>query len=391
MSTDNPGGTAVVRRPGLAAHMKEGWNYYNEMGKRDSENLLGVSMVDTIDSIQRPPKWIERKDRTVLGYPVLPDDRDSNYWENKYARELAIGEMRFEKKKENFMLEQHDVIGTYRTVMRYFGLMKPEATPDELTEEAEKKFEDRVKEAQEEERKKKLDWNAFVAALESDKPLLAVARDYRNVYDCYGLDECLDASASMLWLSFRVGAFIGLCQGGFRAVKVMHVDTSFLKASGIGVMTFANVSMLAGVGKWAGNLTMACAMFLIGDRAVRQAKRLTMPEGAEPQRTPVNYAVGLGMSFGVAGILPWWVLNDAAMGARLAVSSSVVGGALGYVMGLGIQRLIALNLARLDYSPPQFRAYQALMKREKAYVESESARLKRARRTMVDQGLATNM
>jgi hypothetical protein len=167
----------------------------------------------------------------------------------------------------------------------------------------------------------------------------------------------------------------------------MHVDASFLKASGIGVLTFANVSMFAGIAKWAGNMTMACGMFLLGDRAVRQVKRLTMPNGAEPTRTPVNYAAGMSLSFGVVGILPWWVLNDAAMGARLAVSSGIVGGCFGYGVGLAMQKLIALNLSRLDYTPSQFRAYQAIMKREKAHVESEMSRLKKEKRKQMERGI----
>jgi len=377
----------VVMRPGAAARAREGWRWLREGEERDDESLLGVVWADSVDGQTRPPKWLERKDRTILGQPVLPTDWDENYWEVKYAKELHIGAERFEKKKYEWEMEQHDMIGTYRNIMRQLGWWKYDKTSEQLTKEATAEYEKRIAIARSDETQKKLDWNNFVAALESDKPLITVAKDYRNVYDCYGVDDCLDSAPSMLWITAKVGAFIGLFQGGFRAVKVMQVDAAFLNASGMGVLSFVNVAVLAGMMKWGGNLFMACGAFLIGDRLVREAKRFSLPPSVEPVRSPANYAVGLAGSFSLAGVLPWWLLNDKAMAARLAVSSGIVGAGFGYCVGLGMQRLIALNLNRLEYNPSQFRAYQGLMKREKAYVEDEKLRMKKIQRAKVDQGL----
>lgn len=377
----------MVVRPGAAARASTGWKWWRENEERDDESLMGIAWVDAVDGHTRPPKWVEKKDRTISGRPVLPTDWDENYWEVKYAKELHIGEARYKQKIMDFQMEQHDMIGTYRNIMRQMGWWSYDKSSEDLTKEATKEYEERLVAARTDEKKKQLDWNSFITALESDQPLLNVANDYRNVYDCYGVDDCIDSVPSMLWLSTKTGAFIGLFQGGFRAMKVMHVDAAFLNASGMGVLSFANVAIFAGMAKWGGNMFMACSAFLIGDRIVREVKRFSLPENVQPNRTPVNYAVGLAGSFSLAGILPWWILNDKAMGARLAVSSGIVGGAFGYCVGLGMQKLIALNLSRLEYTPSQFRAFQGMMKREKAYVEDEVLRMKRMQKQKIDQGL----
>lgn len=387
LSSDNPGGAMVAQRPGFAARASAGLEWWADLKNRESENTMGIQMADSVDGHHRPPNWIEHKDRTILGYPVMPSDRDENYWEVRYAKELYIGEERFEKKKQKFQLEQHDVVGTIYQIAKAVGIDVGEKTNKQLTEDAEKAYEAKMRQVRTDEKKKQLDWNAFVTALESDKPLLTVAKDYRNVVDCYGIDECLDNTLGMLWLAFKIGGLVGIAQGGFRSVRALHVDAAFLKATGVGVLTFANVSIFAGFAKWAGNLTVACGMFLLGDRMVREAKRYTLPEQVEPLRTPINYSVGLAGSFGVVGIMPWWILNDKAMGIRLGASSAIVGAAFGYAIGLGMQQLIALNLGRLDYTPSQFRAYQALMKRERTNVEDELQRMRRLQRAQTDQGL----
>jgi hypothetical protein len=391
-ASSQAGGGAFALRPNFGSLFSGAMDWFSEAQSRPNEKVTGTVVMDNIDKQFRPPRWMEDKDIDILGRVIDKAKTDhgadgSTWWKKKYERELAIGEMRYNQKREDDVMEMHDMIGTYRSVMRSLGRWDGDRTRAEQHEQVTQQYEARRAAAHEEDEQRRMDWETFVAALESDKPLLSVAQQYRNVYDCFGIDDFLDNAPSVLWLAFKIGTFVGIAHGGGRAMKALHIDAHFMKASGIGVMTFTNVSIIAGLVKWAGNTTMCAAMFIAGDRAVRQLKRLTMPSGVEPHRTPANYAAGLSLSFGVVGILPWWLLNDSVMGLRLAASGMVLGSGIGYAAGMGLQHLIALNLNRLDYTPSQFRSYQALMKRESKRVDAEVVRLKKQQRDNAVAGL----
>src|SRR3989338_9638041 len=108
---------------------------------------------------------------------------------------------------------------------------------DDYQKLGEIEYESLMKAERIEREEKSKDWKTFMMeAYETDKPLASIVAKYRNVYDVYGLDEYLDNGSSFLWLMFKIGCFLGIGHGGFRAIRLLHVDAHFLQVSGIGVL-----------------------------------------------------------------------------------------------------------------------------------------------------------
>jgi hypothetical protein len=214
-------------------------------------------------------------------------------------------------------------------------------------------------------------WHALMESAETGKPLTKVVNEYRPRVDFYGLDPFLDSAPSLVWFSAKCGIAIGLFQGTVKAVQAVNVDVQFLKASGVGVLSILNMSVFASVVKWGGNTTIFAIAFCTGDRLMRRIKRHTLPRHDAECRSTSNYVMGLAFSGATVGVLPWWVLNDVGLAARMAATGLAVGGALGLMVGLSLNQLIALNTSRLDATNRQLRRYEALMRREREWAEQE--------------------
>jgi hypothetical protein len=391
--SNNPGGGGVFLQPGTGAALSSIWGYFAEFYSRKHGMDTGYFVVGSMDKQHDPPLWMEDKDKTIDGIQIDKSMRGESWWEKRYARELAIGELRMKHKDNDFTLEQHDVVGAWRQFMRWAGYYPEALKNEDYLKQGEAEYEAQMRAEKIEREEKSRDWKSFMMeAYETDKPLATLVAQYRNVYDVYGLDEYLDGGAAFMWLMFKIGCFLGVGQGGWRALKLLHVDAHFLQVSGIGVLAFINTSILAGCIKWAGNTALCSAMFLLGDRAVWMAKgtyhKLIMktPGYTEPQRTPINYAVGLAGSFGVAGILPWWMLGDFKLGIRYTSAAASLGLCVGYAAGLAINNMIALNLGRLDFTNNQFRSYKSMLKVEKIAYQNEVERRKRLARAIEENG-----
>lgn len=110
-------------------------------------------------------------------------------------------------------------------------------------------------------------------------------------------------------------------------------------------------------------------------RAELRLRQLQEKEAVK--RSPINYCVGMSCAFGVAGLLPYWMLGDVALGLRYTAAGASVGGVLGWTVGMLINNLVAINLGRLDFTQHQFRSYQSLLKVEKLALEQEVERRKK--------------
>lgn len=387
--SNNPGGGGVFLQPGVGPAMGSIFGYFKEFYSRKHGMDVGYWVTGGMDKQHDPPMWMEDKNKAIDGATIDASQRGTTWWENKYARELTIGELRMKHKDNDFVLEQHDVVGAWRSFMRYMGYYPEALQNEDYQRQGELEYERHMHAEKVEREEKSKDWKAFMQeAYETDKPLATIVAKYRNVYDVYGVDEYLDGYAAFMWLMFKIGCFLGVGHGGWRALKLLHVDAHFLQVSGIGVLAFINTSILASCIKWAGNTGLCAGMFLLGDRAVWLGKK-TLSPSQDAKRTPVNYAVGLGCSFGVAGILPWWMLGDVKLGVRYTAASASLGCFVGYFAGLAINNLVALNLGRLKYTDHQFRSYKAMLKVEKLAFDGEVERRKKLAKVIEEEGAVT--
>lgn len=420
------GGGEVVSDGTPSTILRDMYNFFKDEGTRRSD---GFSMAMGPDLHHRPPAWMEEKNVAVDGTLVTESQLRASpgHWMNKYKRELDVAEAVAEVKKQRRFESEHDVLGSVAWLRRKLGLAVPlDEEYAKQSVEARYRIQDEVRKAMqggtseeskgssparattvteassrgahplsaspksellfdgdalntavaEEHRKQTLGtaWKVLMESVRTGKPLAKVAQEYRPRVDFYGIDPFLDSAPSLIWFSTKCGIAIGLFQGTMRAFQAINVDVQFLKASGVGVLSILNMSVFASVVKWGGNTAVFASAFCVGDRLTRAVKRRILPPHDAEQRTVAHYVVGLAFSGATVGALPWWMLSDTHLAARLAVSGMFVGGVLGVVVGLTMQRLVALNLSRLDATPRQLRRYEALMRREKEWADKERAK-----------------
>ncbi|KAG8345570.1 hypothetical protein ERJ75_000427400 [Trypanosoma vivax] len=365
------------------------WNYVRDEGARKNSFGLAISGPDLHT---RPPRWLEDKNVAIDGTPLTDDERQTrNFWQAKYKRELDIGEAIQEVKQTRRMEESHDIIGSIAWMGRKLGLAEP------LSEEnARRKVEDRFRRlelerdaddtAGEDKNMKGrrsiglgTPWKVLMESLETGKPVVRVANEYRPCVDYYGLDSFLDSRLSLIWFTTKCGIAMGIAQGAFKAVQAVNVDVQFLKASGVGVLSILNMSVFANVVKWGGNCALFASAFSVGDWVATVVKHSLLPSHDARRRSTSNYAVGLAASGATVGILPWWILCDVSYALRMSASGAFVGGLLGVTVGTVIERLVALNTARLDATKRELRRYEAVMQRQRDWVEEERERLRSQR------------
>ena len=371
-----------------------GW--VQEMMNREDEAIMGVVYAGQRDGVWRVPEWASQKNVDVAGRPVTQEARafDANYFTTRYKEELKIAEQRMIEKADRYAATSEsshfrrrfltwwnrpdeqaaaeaaaaEAAADKADVEKRARATKAEASRVELYNRARLQAEQRAKASSA--------WETMVESLSDDQPLLWKIRGMRNTYDCYGIDDFVDSPLSLLLLGGKLGAAVGILHGGVRAFKVASVDALYMHASGQGFLTFVNVSIFMSAFKWSLNFIAVAAAFSVGDRLCREVKRATLPPDVAPMRTPANYACGMALGLSTAASLPMWFLQDRRMALRTFASGAVLGGVLGYAMGYLLHVTLALNLQRLEYRPGQFRAYQALVKRERANAEAIKARLR---------------
>ncbi|ORC88811.1 uncharacterized protein TM35_000152420 [Trypanosoma theileri] len=369
------GGGEVYFNPGDL--VKYVWNYIRDEGGR--QEYSGVSMVGP-DLHSRPPAWLEDKNVSIDGTPLTEEERRApNFWQTKYRRELDVGEAIQEVKRRRRVEETHDIIGSFEWVRRKLGWAEP---LDETL--ARQKVEARHRQMKEDDAMEIGDnrqtsrqvglttpWKVFMESVETGQPITKVANEYRPHIDFYGLDPFLNSPPSVIWFSTKCGIAMGIVQGTIKAIQAMNVDVQFLKASGVGILSILNMSVFANVVKWGGNCFLFACAFSIGDWIATWVKYRLLPPHDAKQRSTLNYVIGFAMSGGTVGILPWWILGDMTLAFRLGVSGLFVGGLLGVGVGTVISRLVALNTARLEATNREFRRYEALMRRQRSWMEEE--------------------
>ncbi|EPY20632.1 hypothetical protein STCU_08907 [Strigomonas culicis] len=348
----------------------------------------------------RPPCWLESKDVAIDGTPLTTADyraQGGQHFSVRYERELTIGEAVAEVKRQKRFEEQHDVLSVFEGVRRFLGFAPPldeghaRRTAEERfrLQEAARRWRDGQDEGApppEEEgerdgghgvmRTREVEckdlsetWKGMLRSLEAGQPFARTAQAYRPRIDFYGIDPFLDSAPSLVWFSTKCGIAVGLVQGTIKTLQAVSVDVQFLKASGVGVLSILNTSVIASVIKWGGNTALLSIAFCCGDRLAAAVKRRTLPPHDAALRSTSNYVAGLSCAGATVGIMPWWLLRDGALAVRMAASGAIVGGALGIVVGLTFSRLVATNLDRLDASSRHLRRYEALMLRERAWAK----------------------
>ncbi|CCW62604.1 unnamed protein product [Phytomonas sp. EM1] len=374
---NSSGGGEVVAHGNMFGILQDIFKFFFDEYKRTD---VSATMFIGPDAHTRPPEWLENKNTNIDGSTVSEKSIESNpnHWRTKYRKELDIAEAIEEARKQARMESRHDILASIRWVRRKLGYSVPldelhskERVEAQYRQEEEASPRGVIVEGPKEGRPAGSTWKALMQSAGSGKPLAKVAKEYRPRIDFYGLDPFLDSSPSLIWFSTKCGIAIGLVQGSLRAFQTINVDLEFLRASGVGVLSILNMSVLAGVIKWGGNTCILSAAFCVGDRLARSVKRRLLPAHDAEQRSPFNYVVGLAFSGSTVGIMPWWVLNDVKLAARLAMSGVFLGGVLGLGVGLVLQRLVALNISRLDATNRQLRRYEALMLRERKWLEQE--------------------
>ncbi|KAG5500821.1 hypothetical protein JIQ42_04847 [Leishmania sp. Namibia] len=386
------------------------------------------TMIRGPDLHTRPPAWLEDKNTAIDGSPLTAAERNApGRWSSKYKKELDVAEAIQEVRRQRRYEQDNDLIGFVNRARRYIGLapeldeaaarsqvearhhQEDEARrlraptapaesgdgvahadetcgasssphpigtlPRNVTAQLlsntpqEHRSEYRGKAKQGKGGVLTAPWLALMESIETGRPLARVANEYRPRVDYYGLDPFLDSAPSVVWFSTKCGIVIGFAHGTAKAVQAMNVDVQFLRASGVGVLSILNMSVFASVVKWGGNTAIFACAFCVGDRLMRRIKSYTLPPHDAQYRSTSNYVMGLSFSGAMVGVLPWWVLNDTRLAMRMAGSGLAVGGALGLIVGLSIQQLVALNIARLDATNRQLRRYEALLARQREWAE----------------------
>lgn len=420
-----------------------------EEAKRPSRDPV---LVRGPDLHQRLPVWMEDKDVNIMGEKLSEKElEDAGRWRGKYKKELEIADAVVRVKSQRIRELDHDLFGSFRQLRRWLGY-EPPLDEKRTQREAEAQWEAKMRgrtagstgrpssvEGSEEgektassfrgpqegephsvnasssssstpgvptgvlvdgpvERRLETAWEVFLTTAKTGRPLAQVAAEYRPHVDFYGLDAFLDSPLSLIWFWTKIGMFIGLGQGTARAAQAISSDLSYLRASGVGVLSVLNLSAFAGVVKWGGNFALLGTAFCVGDAMVTGVRSLFLPHHelrvggktvalhgqrtssvarrtrttqGRMYRTTSNYVGGCALAGGMVGVMPWWILQDNTLAWRLCLSGVCVGSGLGLVVGMLLQRMVALNLSRLDASPRHFRRYEALLLRQRDWVEGE--------------------
>ncbi|EPY30467.1 hypothetical protein AGDE_09429 [Angomonas deanei] len=343
----------------------------------------------------RAPVWMEDKNVSIDG-SVIPEDvikGNKQHWSVKYRKELLLGEVIQDVRKQKRFENKHDVIGFVSKVRRWAGYAEPldekyaeetlnaRFTIEEEARRLAKEQEGTVDRSEEEfgmlreggtePASLSTAWKVLVTTAETGRPLAKVAQEYRPRVDFYGIDPFLSSAPSLMWFSTKCGIGIGLIQGTLKTIQAVNVDVQFLKASGVGLLSVLNMAVFASVVKWGGNALLFSGAFCIGDRAAKFIKRATLPAHDANTRSTSNYIAGFACAGSTVGIMPWWVLSDTMLAIRMATSGMVLGAGLGLVVGLTIQHLVSTNLGRLDVTVRQLRRYEALMLRERRWAAAQ--------------------
>jgi hypothetical protein len=316
----------------------------------------------------RPPLWMESKDVAIDGKPLTSEQlRDDKLWDRKYRKELYVGQMIANSKMQKRVEDLNDIWGMAMRLRRWTGLDNPLPETEKLAQQPAAAALEKEREREKRDSEPSVSWSRFVQAVESGKPLAKAGGidQYRTRIDYYGIDQFLNSPLSFAWLSTKIGACFGMIHGFLRTMKIITVDTQYVHASGIGMMSLLNVSVLAAGMKWAGNLCGASLAFCAGDQLVSAAKYAVMDARDARGRSASNYTVGMACAFACSGVLPWWVLNDGKLAARYAISGAFVGSLVGMLTAVTLERMIAANLAKLDASPRELRRFEAMMGRER--------------------------
>lgn len=413
LSYSSAGGGEAAFEPTPSTFFGSLFRFLHEEAQRPSRDPVTVRGPDLH---QRLPVWMETKDVDIQGNPLSEKElEDASRWRGKYKRELDIADAVVRVKTQRIKELDHDVWGSYRQVRRWLGYEPPLSEKD-AQRAAEERWRERMRVEEEggggtaarigssagasatttttaEEgsavqsgtlydgprhpshhfRSVQTAWKVLMTTAETGRPLAQVAAEYRPRVDFYGLDAFLDSPASFVWFWTKMGMFMGLVQGTARAAQAITSDVQYLRASGVGVLSVLNLSVLAGVVKWGGNCALLGTAFCLGDGLVTATRSLCFPahENNVARRTTSNYVGGLACAGATVGVMPWWILNDTALAMRLSVTGVCVGGALGLVVGLLLQRMVSMNLSRLEASPRHLRRYEALLLRQREWVEEE--------------------
>lgn len=432
LAYNTAGGGAASFQPTPHSLLSSVFAYLHEEGKRPSRDPV---LVRGPDLHQRLPVWMEDKDVNIVGEKLSPKEiEDVGRWRGKYRKELEIADAVIKVKSQRIKELDHDILWSVEKVRRWLGYSPP-LDENFAKKEAEAQWEAKLHRenlgtdttgsatrkdgahvpssfptspskggastAAEVEYGALIDgppkrnlqtaWQVFLTTAKTGRPLAQVASDFRPHIDFYGLDAFLDNRLSLVWFWMKIGMFIGLAQGTARAAQAISSDLSFLRASGVGVLSVLNLSAFAGIVKWGGNFAMLSSAFCVGDSMVSGVRSLFFPrhevrirnveelsvtprrnyESSRAYRTTANYVGGFACAGGMVGVMPWWILQDTSLAGRLCLSGMCVGSGLGLVVGMLLQRMVALNLTRLDASPRHFRRYEALLLRQRDWVEGE--------------------
>lgn len=395
-SYNSAGGGEASFDPSPSSLLHSVMNYFYDEIQRPSRDPV---VVRGPDLHQRLPVWMESKDVDIFGQPLSEKAlNDVSQWRAKYKKELEVADAVVSVKSKRIQELDNGAIAAYRKVQRWLGNEPPLCEKDAQAA-AEQQWEEKISLLAKADNAKRAGskdpslsssgaihdgppisqsalgtaWTVLMRTAQTGRPLVQVAAEYRPRVDFYGLDAFIDSRPSFIWFWTKLGMFIGLAQGTARATQAITSDFHFLRASGVGVLSVLNMSVLAGVVKWGGNSALLAAAFCVGDGLVSTGRSLLLPthETSIARRTTSNYAVGLALAGSTVGVMPWWMLHDSALATRLAISGLCVGGGLGIVVGYLLRQLVSINLSRLDATPRHLRRYEALVLRQREWVEGE--------------------
>nr|CCC92409.1 conserved hypothetical protein [Trypanosoma congolense IL3000] len=362
------------------------WSYVWDEGGRKNSGGFGISGPDLHS---HPPQWLEDKNVSIDGTPLTEEElRAPNFWQTKYKRELDIAEAIQEVKRTKRTEATHDIIGSISWLRRKLGWAEPldEQYARRKVEERYRRLEQEVAvgnpedEMAEGPKRSKIGlttpWKVLMESVETGRPVAKVADEYRTCVDFYGIDSFLDSRYPLIWFTTKCGIGIGILQGSLKAIQAINVDVQFLKASGVGILSILNMSVFASAVKWGGNCALFSSAFCIGDSTATSLKYLLLPPHDARRRSTFNYSLGFAMSGATVGIMPWWILSDVSLALRLGVSGAFLGGVLGIAVGAAMNRLVVLNTARLEATKRELRRFEALMQRNRCWVEKEREKVK---------------
>ena len=418
---DKIAGGEALSMGGFGSMLSDFNRAWSEVQVRDSDSIVGARSGPGFQ--KPPPTWLSRSENVAIDGTKLTAADKKGSMTDRYKEEFAISETLIQGRQAKFKEATNDYRATYNYIRRLVGLDKQLILTEEQARAAQStKWNTEVEQMERQHSmggyiRKIPSWEEITEIVRTHRPLAKVAEEYRPRVDVYGVDPFLDSAQTVVFTATKWGFLLGWAHGGLRGTRSVIAQYTNIFATGMSFLALVNISALVSGVKYGFQGLVLSSAFVIGDRAVRYASTVKSaaysryqqpiaalegdvdPSTSSTYRTyhqdhvrehhliantkvtdnfyvrgPLNYVVGLGFALSLVGLAPWWYFRDGRAALRYAISGASLGAGSGLLVGILMERLVALNVERISASNRELRRYEALMKRQKLWHDLEMSR-----------------